>query len=39
MAKKKTLSQRERRALRLQQVFFALLGVLVILSMIISLIR
>jgi len=39
MAKKRTLSQRERRALHLQQLFFALLGVLVILSMLISLIR
>ena len=39
MAKKKTPSQREVRALRAQQLVFVLIGLIVILSMLISLVR
>lgn len=39
MTKKKTRSKRELRNLHIQQIFFIAIGVIVILSMIISLIR
>jgi predicted nucleic acid-binding Zn ribbon protein len=39
MAKKKTISKREQRNIRLQQLIFVLIGLIVILSMVISLIK
>jgi hypothetical protein len=39
MAKKSTLTRSERRNLRLQQLLFIFIGIIVILSMVISLIR
>ena len=38
MAKKKQLSNREKRNLRIQQIAFVAMGVLVILSMVISMV-
>jgi hypothetical protein len=38
MAKKKKMSDSQRKNIRIQQVVFALLGVLIILSMVISLV-